>query len=95
MASGPSHYRDTETLMAQADQSAVAANLKAVETGDPMAALPGLLGAFITLIAANNHALLALAGAVAKDLQDHDEEWREVLGDGHGGTVPDAGAATA
>lgn len=69
MASGASHYRDAETLMAQADQSAIAANVKAIETGDPMQAVPGLLGAFVTMIAANNHALLAGAAASALNIR--------------------------
>lgn len=90
MSSGPSHYRDAETLMEQADRAALAAHARMEETGEVLDVLPGLIGAVVTLIAAHTHATLAVAAASAQNIRrngaltdssvDPAREWKEVLG---------------
>jgi hypothetical protein len=60
-----SHYDDTLLLLAQADAAAVRANEASMtEPHDPTAMLPGLVGALMSILAAQVHATLAVADAV-------------------------------
>ena len=62
------HYQDAEMLIALADHSALAATA-AAET-DPMASLPGMVGAVVYLLGAQVHATLALADAIGEEVGD-------------------------
>lgn len=58
-----SHYIAAESLLELADESAMAARAAMAAQHDPMAVLPGLLGAVVHLLAAQVHATLAVADA--------------------------------
>ena len=58
MSTAAEHHAAAETLLAMADQAA----LRAIEESakNPMAALPGIAGAVVHLLAAQVHATLAI-----------------------------------
>lgn len=54
------HYESAVQLLKMSDESAQEAFREWTDSGDPMAAIPGMVGAVVHIMAAQAHATLAL-----------------------------------